>query len=1081
MARRLVIISLAILGLIVTALLVVAIFRLQLAETGLRYVLRLQRIPGANLTVSKIGFDETRIENFTVGDRGELRARTLILRYDAERALEGKLSAIEIDGLALQVDVTGEGPLLGSLQRLLPEKKNQGPDRGGTEPPSPKSLPKIPLDGLTLTDARIEALTPLGPAALQIEADLKQRDSDALEAEASLRLRSSFAELTAAVEAAMTPAGTATAKAILSKGNVSTNGFQMDGLAGNVDLTFEDTHDFDLAAGVAHGGLSTPWVDFAAGQLALSANPKEATASLSFAPGQSGTDIALDAKVEDYFTRPHIQLALNGRSDTVKLPWPIPTLPSPSAGTVNIHLEASAVLPTLDVLKGPEDPDQLLAQSQGDARLTAEIENLTMPARFDNLSGKLDLEARLADQRLDFILPSSTRISLSGLAESWLGELGVPPAALALLAGPLQLQSGGETSPPFAASLDLSQPLMALRLPGGGLQLRAGEATLDASSVGEVRFDQTTLLDSFDMEAIEIIAQNVPIAGTSIDRLALAGSALGNLEDAMATLGVKVGSDRITFDPITLRNFALNLPTEIELKNRLLHITLSDNAQLSAKSLSIPGLVRTLDPLRVDFTSEGITVDPVLAKDAEKSRAKEDPALVLRLVAAAKPLRIALSGDAEKDPLRLQLRPGRWQLYGAGPLGGDGQRLSAEWKGAGLTVPAQQIELSGISARLEMLPPRDGRIGRFSLGSLSHQGTPAWFNPIGMKGSFWRKGDTLSLDGKVASSQNQPILDLVARHNLNRSSGGLQATLNPIGFFPGGLQPVAFSPMLKGLKDTTGTITGDARMTWSSGSLGGDARLAIEELSTKAEGLTLAGLSLDLVLDDLFPLSSGPGQRLSARLVDPAIPLRDLDIAFQVKPAEGATAGALPLLLIERGGLTADGLVLALPPTRIDPTADKHAFTVEITDLDMQPFLNLFKVEGLSGTGRFAGSLPLEVTATGTVVKDAKIAAQGPGTLRYSAGTAADALAQSGQELDLVLRALEDFRYDDLTLNIATKEDLGATVSVKMAGKNPAVLDGHPFAFNINLETDLGKFAPLFLEGYRFSLNRLRDLWRNRQ
>ncbi len=1081
MARRLVIISLTILGLIVAALFVVAIFRLQLAETGLRYVLRLQQIPGANLTVSKIGVDETRIENFSVGDRGELRARTIVLRYDAERALEGKLSAIEIDGLALQVDVTGEGPLLGSLQRLLAGTKRQAPDDKRADSPSPKSLPSIPLDSLILTDGRIEALTPLGPAALQLEADLKQQDSNTLQAAASLRLRSAFAKLAAGIEASMTPAGNLTVEATISEGSAKINDLSSNGLEGAVHLNFKDTRDFDLAADLVLGELATPWIDFAAGQMALAADPEQAATRLSLQPGKSGSNIALYASVDDYLDQPRVELTLHGRSDTTKLPWSIPMLPSPSAGTIKFDLKTSASLPALASMKGSLEPSRLLAQSKGEARLAAAIENLTMPARFENLSGQLDIEARLADQQLEVTLPRSTHVSLSGLAVAWLSELGLPPAAQALLTGPLHLQSGGEDSAPFAASLDLSQPPITLTLPGGGLRLAAGDTTMEASSTGEIRFDQRALLDSFDMQAVDIITQNLSLAGATIDHLSLVGRASGNLKTAKARLVAKVESDRVAVDRMTLRKLVLDLPIEGELENQRLHIELPDNAQLSAKSLSVPGLVKTLDPLRVDFTSEGITLAPVLASDTKEGEKKESPALDLDLLLSTEPLRIELTGDTEREPQRLQVRPGRLRLAGTGPLGSDEQRLSAEWQGAGVSASAQQVKLSGVTARLDLLPIKEGRVGRFSLGSLAHQGTPAWFNPIGMKGSIWRKGDTLSLDGKVASSQNQALVDLVARHNLKWARGGLQATLNPIAFFPGGLQPSAFSPLLKRLKDTSGTITGDARLTWSSGGLGGDARIAVEDLSTKAEGLTLAGLSLDLVLDSLFPLSSGPGQQLSARLIDPAIPLRDLKIAFQLKPAEGVTAGALPLLLVEHGGLTADGLVLALPPTRIDPTADKHALTVEIVDLDMQPFLNLFQVEGLSGTGRFAGSLPVEMTATGAVVKDAEITAQGPGTLRYSAGTAADALAQSGQELDLVLRALEDFRYDDLTLTFATKEDLEATVTVKMAGKNPAVLDGHPFAFNVNLETDLGKFAPLFLEGYRFSLNRLRDLWRNRQ
>ena len=57
-----------------------------------------------------------------------------------------------------------------------------------------------------------------------------------------------------------------------------------------------------------------------------------------------------------------------------------------------------------------------------------------------------------------------------------------------------------------------------------------------------------------------------------------------------------------------------------------------------------------------------------------------------------------------------------------------------------------------------------------------------------------------------------------------------------------------------------------------------------------------------------------------------------------------------------------------------------------------------------------------------------------------------------------MVQALQDFRYETLTVTGDLDAGGEARLRLEMLGHNPAVLEGHPFQFNINLT---GNPAPL--------------------
>ena len=109
------------------------------------------------------------------------------------------------------------------------------------------------------------------------------------------------------------------------------------------------------------------------------------------------------------------------------------------------------------------------------------------------------------------------------------------------------------------------------------------------------------------------------------------------------------------------------------------------------------------------------------------------------------------------------------------------------------------------------------------------------------------------------------------------------------------------------------------------------------------------------------------------------------------------------------------------------------------------------------------------------VIVNGQLSAKKPGTLRFQSQKVTELLANKGIEVDLLLQAIEDFRYKELTLNLDKSEmhDLHAKLSV--LGNNPNVKDGHDFRLNIQLESKIDKLLKAIQQGLLFSNKVLRD------
>ena len=156
---------------------------------------------------------------------------------------------------------------------------------------------------------------------------------------------------------------------------------------------------------------------------------------------------------------------------------------------------------------------------------------------------------------------------------------------------------------------------------------------------------------------------------------------------------------------------------------------------------------------------------------------------------------------------------------------------------------------------------------------------------------------------------------------------------------------------------------------------------------------------------------------------------------------------------LEGGQVTTKDVFFSLPFKELH-------LPLKLKNIPAQSFVTLSHVPDLMVSGHVEGQLDMEFTEQAYgIKKGSSLSIQDPpGKIRYRPGLKPkQILTLKGDEnpMDLVFLALWNFKYEKLSLDLEKplQGQLQATLHLK--GKNPNLLDGHPFEFNIKASGQL--------------------------
>lgn len=575
--------------------------------------------------------------------------------------------------------------------------------------------------------------------------------------------------------------------------------------------------------------------------------------------------------------------------------------------------------------------------------------------------------------------------------------------------------------------------------------------------------DKEPLKPASEQTAQDLKAQSLP--NLIADRITFTGN-IDRATDAWnGTLDLGVTGIQVAAGPLHIQQGSLSLPMQMNSDQHSGRLGLRNPAQVKV------GKINPIDTLNFKH-SLGISIP-----QADFAWTKHSQGLALKHDITVIPTTFTLLATQEKSsPLEVQIQPGKMTLHGKLDANKQYQGQFAI-QDAAVLLHQSHVQLQDISAHLHLGATAAESTAEFAIGQLQHLVPEPLFKTFSFSGdlkpqSMEGKPTAYILNG-VGGMPGLSYIKLTGRHTPDSGNGMLKLAMTPLNFAPHKLQPEALSSALASLEEVTGVVSASAQIKWSKqGIRSSGAVVEVKNLSLTHETGKISDLNVALNLNNLLPLSSLPQQTIKIRSIDAGIPLENLLVSYQIASAD------LPRIILEKAQFSVmDGLV-SLTPAVIDPSAARSNLLVHVDNIDLAAFFELIQVEGLTGTGHLDGHIPIKLEGEQITISDSLLTARAPGILRFKSDKASQLLAGAGEEMNLLLQAIQDFHYTELSLSLdkSAKQDLIAKLS--LLGKNPNVKAGQVFRLNIKLESNIDKLLTPIRQGYHLSNDLLRSSFR---
>lgn len=384
-----------------------------------------------------------------------------------------------------------------------------------------------------------------------------------------------------------------------------------------------------------------------------------------------------------------------------------------------------------------------------------------------------------------------------------------------------------------------------------------------------------------------------------------------------------------------------------------------------------------------------------------------------------------------------------------------GGGIDASLGNAALSAPGLPWTIADGSGALAWA---DGQ-GSFELdiGKASSTARPAVVQPVSIRlaGKLRPGRVDFTMQAKIAAKAPLAV-SATGRHDLATNAGEASLVIAPVTFAPDGPQPADLFPVLGVLPlPAGGTVSADGKLAWRGGRVTPDITLHLAGGQARPPGADIDGIATAIRIVSLSPPATAPGQVLVATVTGGGLPPTPITLGFawrgdrlDIERLEAGLAG---------GRLTTSPFAVSAAGRLSVET------TLDLADVDLAEVFKLIDVEGLAGTGKLGGTIPLRWAEGRLAVAGGQLATAGPGRLSLARDRLPAALNQAGEEVALALTALADFHYDSLSLTLDKSAGGQGSIRVTIRGSNPQVMDGQPFVFNINVESDFDRLTELAL------------------
>lgn len=250
----------------------------------------------------------------------------------------------------------------------------------------------------------------------------------------------------------------------------------------------------------------------------------------------------------------------------------------------------------------------------------------------------------------------------------------------------------------------------------------------------------------------------------------------------------------------------------------------------------------------------------------------------------------------------------------------------------------------------------------------------ARFNPMVARGAGLRLADNLITAQAILREpgSDREVVRADVAHNLAIATGHADLTVSGLRF-DDKLQADTLSALALGVvSNLEGPVHGTGRIDWDGKGVTSHGRFASEGLNFAAPFGPVKGLSGEVVFTDLLGFVTAPEQTLHIVSINPGIEVADGTLSFEMKPGY--------LLRINGARWPFMGGTLTLDPAQMKiGVAETRHYTLKVSGLDAQTFVQHLELTNLSATGVFDGELPLVFDENGGRIENGTLVSRPPG------------------------------------------------------------------------------------------------------
>ena len=474
---------------------------------------------------------------------------------------------------------------------------------------------------------------------------------------------------------------------------------------------------------------------------------------------------------------------------------------------------------------------------------------------------------------------------------------------------------------------------------------------------------------------------------------------------------------------ITWPGNAAPLSMEIDLDTSVAEVT-SDT--VSASGLAIRGMMSLVAAQKLAMTlEEGFTI-------GLREMAFGEAAVKLASLQLVQPqvVTIPIEEDASAMP-----GAGQWRF-----------------EHSGITHPEFRLESGIVDLEIDETNATGTISGHIHAGAPVFMAADTQWETSEVEGNFLLAEGAVKLEGGLVLENTGSRISYNLTHDPGNHSGNLA--------FRSGDQPV--QSLAGSLRTLGAPLPAELQLLSGSASLTGEARWN-KELESLGTSITLkntggsfgmayfSGLESNFELV-LYPAISGESSRFSVRVIDLGVPITNLTSRISLATAEGKQP-VITVRALKAGML--DGSVRG-NRIGIDLNRRSNSFTLAFSDISLAELVHLQQFEDIDAIGKLSGALPITIGPQGLSITKGTASAKAPGGyIRYRPKDGGELFGSSSMETEMLLKALDDYQYEELDATMAYRPDGQLTMQLQMKGRSPGLHATRPLHLNLNLDQNI--------------------------